>query len=90
MTARNRPQGGARGMVPLHQETDEDAVPGTIENPIMSCPVCGAEYPATGATWMGTWSLKDMTDDEIEQFAEVLNPQMVEMAQSRSREAGMP
>jgi hypothetical protein len=30
----------------VNQEPGEDAVPGTIENPVMSCAVCGTEHRA--------------------------------------------
>jgi hypothetical protein len=67
----------------LHQEPGDDAVPGTIQNPVMICPVCSAEYRATGVTWMGAWSVRDMTDAELDEFAKVLHAQMVEMARKR-------
>ena len=42
--ARDCPQCGARGILPLHQEPGEGAEPGTIENPVMICPICDEEF----------------------------------------------
>jgi hypothetical protein len=43
--ARDCPQCGARGILPLDQEPCEGAAPGTIKNPVMPCPVCGKRVP---------------------------------------------
>lgn len=77
------------GILPLRQDPGEDAVPGTIENPVMICPVCDVEYGATDMTWMGTVSVSDLTDDEIEEFAEVLIAQMLEVTRRQSRKDGL-
>ena len=84
--ARQCPQCGAMGILPLDQEPGEGAASGTIENPVMICPVCDVEYRATGMTWLGAIDLRGMTDAELHELAEALNAQMVEMARRQSRE----
>lgn len=78
--ARDCPHCGARGILPLHQEPDDDAVDGKIENPVMICPNCQQEFRATGMTWMGAVSVADMTDNEIDDLVEVLSEQLAELA----------
>ena len=75
--ARACPQCGARGILPLHQEPDEGAVAGTIENPVMICPVCEAEFHTTGMVWMGAVDVGDMTDAELDELTEVLIARML-------------
>jgi hypothetical protein len=77
--ARGCPQCGVRGILPLHQEPGEGATPGTIENPVMICPVCDAEFRATGMTGMGAVSVSDMTDDELELLADAAIARMLEV-----------
>jgi hypothetical protein len=84
--ARRCPQCGARGILPLHQDPGEDAIPGTIENPVMICPVCDEEFRATGMTWMGAWSLADMTDAELDELTDVLIARMGEVARGSRKD----
>ena len=88
--ARDCPQCGARGILPLHQDRQDDALPGTIENPVMICPVCDEKFRATGMTWMGAVDVGDMTDAEFHEFAEVLSAQLLEMARWQSRQDPRP
>lgn len=74
--ARDCPQCGARGVLPLHQDPGERALPGTIENPVMICPICQQEFTATAMTWLGAVSLADLSDNEIDDLVEVLARQM--------------
>ena len=71
--------------MPLHQDASEDAVPGTIESPIMNCPVCESEYRATGMTWLGAVDVGDMTDAELDELTEVVIVRMDEVARKRAR-----
>jgi hypothetical protein len=64
----------------LEQDPGDDAIPGTIENPVMICPVCQQEFRATGMRWLGAWDIADMTDEELDEFAVALNRQLGEMA----------
>ena len=67
--ARDCPRCGVMGILPLHQEPGDGAVTGTIENPVMICPVCETEYRATGVTWMGAVSVADLSDDQCHDVA---------------------
>jgi ribosomal protein S27AE len=70
--ARRCPLCGGMGILALHQDPGEDAVRGTIENPVLICPICDTEFRATGMTWMGAVDVRDMTDDEIEEYAKAV------------------
>ncbi len=74
--------------MPLHQDAGDGAVPGTLESPIMICPVCQQEYRATGMTCLIPIDVKDMTDEAIEKLAEVVYEQMLEVARRHSRPVG--
>ncbi len=50
--ARCCPDCGARGILPLAQPRTRD---GSINNPLMICPVCEVEFRADGARWLGVF-----------------------------------
>ena len=78
--ARDCPQCGARGILPLEQDRGEDAAPGTIENPVMICPVCLQEFRSTGRTWLGVWDIADMTDENRERMVDAVIERMEAVA----------
>jgi len=82
--ARDCPQCGARGVLPIHQDPGEGAISGTIDNPVMTCPVCQKEFRATGMTWLGPVSVADLTDDQIDDFVKALVRQMATMLERQS------
>ena len=54
-------------------------MPGSIENPVMICPVCEKEYRATGMTWIGSISVAGLTDTQLNELAEELCARMLEI-----------
>jgi phage terminase large subunit GpA-like protein len=64
--ARHCPECGAMGILPLDQPTGAD---GEIQDPVMICPACEEEFPATGMRWLGAFNVGDMSDEEIHEVA---------------------
>ena len=77
-------------ILPLHQDPGDDAVAGTIENPVVICPVCEAESRVTGMTWMGAVNVGDMADADLDDLTDVLIAWMGEMTRRQSEMKHQP
>ncbi|MHB8438974.1 MAG: TY-Chap domain-containing protein [Acidimicrobiales bacterium] len=68
--SRHCPRCDAPGILPLEQPADEW---GRIQDPVLLCPYCLAEFRAEGVTWLGAVPVPDPHDDGVEELAESLS-----------------
>lgn len=65
--ARHCPRCGALGILPLGQRRQSD---GSIVDPVMLCPMCEVEFPATGMRYRTFVAPKgESTDQDRQDFA---------------------